>query len=225
MWSGDQRPAGPLPIRLLVACRGTLEEGKSACGVCARLADLRRPSNRRERASATSNPVGSGRRTIAPVRGVLLFVSSAGGQSRLPSRAAPRNANPMKKGRGPFVCAEPAPPGGVDWSSAQTRDDITRDIHASSADDRTIRLLLDVHPAFEGLRTVAGQLAGLLILAAAGASKGRLDGTLLDAARLTYKETRERVLNLAVEDAILHVGHHLRQAAEGLEATFANVER
>jgi hypothetical protein len=131
----------------------------------------------------------------------------------------------MKKGRSPFVCAESAPLGGADWSSAQTRDDITRDIHASSADDRTIRLLLDVHPAFEGLRTVAGQLAGLLILAAAEASKGRLDGTLLDAARLTYKGTRERVLNLAVEDSNLHVGHHLRQAAEGIEATFANVER
>jgi hypothetical protein len=70
----------------------------------------------------------------------------------------------------------------------------------------------------------AGQLAGLLILAPAGASKGHLDGTLLDAARLTYKETRERVLNLAVEDSILHVGHHLRQAAGGIEATFANVD-
>src|SRR6202042_202526 len=44
-------------------------------------------------------------------------------------------------------------------------------------------------------------------------------------ARLTYKGTRERVLNLAVEDSNLHVGHHLRQAAEGIEATFANVER
>lgn len=65
----------------------------------------------------------------------------------------------------------------------------------------------------------------VLILAAAEASKGRPDGTLLDAARLTYKGTRERVLNLAVEDSNLHVGHHLRQAAEGIEATFANVER
>jgi hypothetical protein len=65
----------------------------------------------------------------------------------------------------------------------------------------------------------------LLILAAAGASGGRLDGSLLDAARLTYKGTRERVLNLAVEDSIRHVGHHLRQAAEGIEATLANVER
>jgi hypothetical protein len=76
-----------------------------------------------------------------------------------------------EKGGTRFVCSESAPPGGVDWSSAQTRDKMTRDIHASSADDRTIRLLLDVHPAFEGLRTVAGQLAGLLILAAAGRAK------------------------------------------------------
>jgi hypothetical protein len=131
----------------------------------------------------------------------------------------------MSKVRGPFICADPATSGGTDWSSDETRDDVTRDIHASSADDRTIRLLLDVHPAFESLRTVAGQLAGLLILAAAGASGGRLDGPLLDAARLTYKETRERIRNVAVEDSIRHVGHHLRQAAEGIEATFANVER
>jgi hypothetical protein len=131
----------------------------------------------------------------------------------------------MTKAGSTFVCADPATPGGPDGSSAQTRDDVTRDIHASSADDRTIRLLLDLHPAFEGLRTVAGQLAGLLILAAAGANGGGLDGSLLDAARLTYKETRERVRNLAAEDSIRHVRHHLRQAAEGIEATFANVER
>ncbi|MBV8793781.1 MAG: hypothetical protein JO136_02470 [Hyphomicrobiales bacterium] len=131
----------------------------------------------------------------------------------------------MRKAQSPFVCADPAELGRADRSSSQTRDDLTRDILASSADDRTIRLLLDVHPAFEGLRTVAGQLAGLLILAAAGASGGRLDGSLLDAARLTYKETRERVLNLAVEDSIRHVAHHLRLAAEGIEATIANVER
>jgi hypothetical protein len=131
----------------------------------------------------------------------------------------------MSEARGLFVCADPAAPGGADWLSAQTRDDVTRDIHAASANDKTIRLLLDVHPAFEGLRTVAGQLAGLLILAAAGASGGRPDGPLLDAARLTYKETRERVRCLAGEDSIRHVRHHLRQAAEGIEATFANVER
>jgi hypothetical protein len=131
----------------------------------------------------------------------------------------------MREARNPFVCADVSAPVASDRSSAQTRDDVTRDILASSADDRTIRLLLDVHPAFEGLRTVASQLAGLLILAAAGASGGRLDGSLLDAARLTYKDTRERVLNLAAEDSIRHVSHHLRQAAKGIEATFANVER
>lgn len=131
----------------------------------------------------------------------------------------------MRKARSRFVCADPAAPGRAERSFAQTPDDITRDIHASSADDKTIRLLLDVHPAFEGLRTVAGQLAGLLILAAAGASGGRLDASLLDAARLTYKDASERVRNLAAEDSIRHVGHHLRQAAEGIEAAFANVER
>jgi hypothetical protein len=136
-----------------------------------------------------------------------------------------RNTKPMSKVRGPFVCADPAPPSGTDWSPNETRDDVTQDIHASSADDRTIRLLLDVHPAFEGLRTVAGQLAGLLILAAAGASRGRPDGPLLDAARLTYKETRERIRGLAGEDSIRHVRHHLRQAAEGIEATLTHVER
>jgi hypothetical protein len=131
----------------------------------------------------------------------------------------------MSKVRGPFVCADPEVPGGTGWSPDEARDDVTRDIHASSADDKTIRLLLDVHPAFEGLRTVAGQLAGLLILAAAGASRGRPDGPLLDAARLTYKETQERIRCLAGEDSIRHLRHHLRRAAEGIEATFTHVER
>jgi hypothetical protein len=131
----------------------------------------------------------------------------------------------MRKARSLFVCADPATPGESDQSSGQNRDNLTRDIHASSADDRTIRLLLEVHPAFEGLRTVAGQLAGLLILAAAGASGGRVDGSLLDAARVAYKETRKLVRDLAEEDSIRHVRHHLEQAAKGIEATFANVER
>lgn len=131
----------------------------------------------------------------------------------------------MSKVQGPFVCADPGAPGGTPWSPAQTRDDVTRDIHASSADDRTIRLLLDVHPAFESLRTVAGQLAGLLILAAAGASGGRVEGPLLEAARVTFKETMQRVGSVAVDDPIRHVGHHLGRAAEGIEATFATVER
>jgi hypothetical protein len=131
----------------------------------------------------------------------------------------------MRKAPGLFVCADPAAPGGTARLPDETRDDVTRDIHASSADDRTIRLLLEVHPAFEGLRTVAGQLAGLLILAAAGASGGRLDGSLLEAARLTFKETMERVRNVAAEGPIRHVGRHLRQAAQGIEATFVNVER
>jgi hypothetical protein len=124
-----------------------------------------------------------------------------------------------------FVCVDSATPSGTARSPDETRDDVTRDIHASSADDRTIRLLLDVHPAFEGLRTVAGQIAGLLILAAAGASGGRVDGSLLEAARLTFKETKERVRNVTAEGPIRHVGHHLRQAAQGIEATLANVER
>jgi hypothetical protein len=131
----------------------------------------------------------------------------------------------MRKARSLVVCADPATPGAFDPSSGQNRDNLTRDIQASSADDRTIRLLLEVHPAFEGLRTVAGQLAGLLILAAAGASGGRVDGSLLDAARVAYKETRKLVRDLAEEDSIRHVSHHLEQAAKGIEATFANVER
>jgi hypothetical protein len=131
----------------------------------------------------------------------------------------------MRKAPSLFICTDPAAPDATARSSDETRDDVTRDIHASSFDDQTIRLLLDLHPAFVGLRTVAGQLAGLLILAAAGASGGRLDGSLLEAARLTFKETMERVHNLAAEGPIRHVDHHLRQAAQGIEVTFANVER
>jgi hypothetical protein len=131
----------------------------------------------------------------------------------------------MRKAPNLFVCADPTAPVENAGSPEQARDDITRDIQASLADDKTIRLLLEVSPAFEGLRTVAGQLAGLLILAAAGASGGRVDGALLDASRIAYKETRKLVRDLAGEDSIRHVGHHLAKAAKGIEATFAHLER
>jgi hypothetical protein len=119
-----------------------------------------------------------------------------------------------------FICTDAAsgPP------AARERDDATRDILAARVDDRALRYLVDVHPAFEGFRTAASQLAGLLILAAAGARSGEPDLALLNAARLTYAEARDKFLGLAVSEPVRHIHRHLREAADGLGATFAEVE-
>ena len=61
-----------------------------------------------------------------------VFVCQSKSLVRAVERAGLRNTKPMRNAPSLFVCVDPAAPGGRAGASEQTRDDITRDIHASS---------------------------------------------------------------------------------------------
>ncbi len=125
-----------------------------------------------------------------------------------------------------FVCTEVSPSSDRELPLLRSdRDEATRDILATQLDDRSLRYLVDMLPAFEALRTVASQLAGLLVLVAAGAKGGAPDLALLDAASLTYAEALDKFRGLTASPGVLHVHHHLREAAEGIGSALAEVDR
>ena len=64
---------------------------------------------------------------------------------------------------------------------------------SAALDDATVAYVLDARKAFEDLRQVAGQLAGLLVLEAAGAKSGGRQHTMLAAARERHGEARESI--------------------------------
>jgi hypothetical protein len=125
-----------------------------------------------------------------------------------------------------FICTDASSPqeGGL-LSAGPERDDATRDVLAARLDDRSQRYLVDMHPAFAAFRTVASQLAGLLVLAAAGANSGAPDRALLEAASLTYREASDKFRGLTAGARVQHVHHHLSEAARGIGATLAAVDR
>ncbi len=105
------------------------------------------------------------------------------------------------------------------------RDAATRDFMATEVDDKSLRYLVDVHPAFAALRTTAGQLAGMLTLIAAGAKAGVADPALLNAASLSYAEASDKLRSLTVSDRVRHLHHHLQEAAEGIGRALKAAEK
>ncbi len=63
----------------------------------------------------------------------------------------------------------------------------------SSIDDSTTTYVLDQHRHFDDLRQVAAELAGLLILAAAGAKSAVPDHPMLKTAMSTFREAADGV--------------------------------
>jgi hypothetical protein len=91
-------------------------------------------------------------------------------------------------------------------------------------DDRTTAYIIEVHKYFEDLRRVASQLAGLLVLSAAGSKSTVLDHPMLELARRLHREAAEGLLAIrATERARLH--HHcLVEAAGALDCALARFE-
>jgi hypothetical protein len=119
-----------------------------------------------------------------------------------------------------FFCAE--------VESAERRADATNavsDILTAKVDDGSLRYLLAVHPAFESFRAAASQLAGLLVLVAAGAKGGAPDAALLKASSLSYAEALDTLRGLLATERVRHLHHHLREAAAGVGAALAAAER
>ena len=87
---------------------------------------------------------------------------------------------------------------------------------ADTLDDRTIRYVLDTRPHFEDLRQAVGQVAGMLVLAAAGARSVTPDHPLLATARATLERICDGVAGAQPSARATHHHRHLVAAVGAL---------
>lgn len=83
-------------------------------------------------------------------------------------------------------------------------------------DDRTIRYILDTRPHFEDIRHAVGQVAGMLVLAAAGSKTVTQDHPLFAAARTTLERVSDGIAAAQPSTHALHHHRHLIAAVGGL---------
>jgi hypothetical protein len=85
-------------------------------------------------------------------------------------------------------------------------------------DDATVAYVMAAHAHFEGLKQAAGQLGGLLVLAAAGSKSITQEHAMLESARMAHAEAADGIAGLPVAARARHHHHHLREAALALGA-------
>ena len=88
-------------------------------------------------------------------------------------------------------------------------------------DDLTINYVLAARPHFENLRHVAAQLAGLLVLAAAGARSAAPDHPMLHSAEALFQESKDGIRRARTTDRALPHHRHLTQAAASIETALS----
>ena len=88
--------------------------------------------------------------------------------------------------------------------------------HSDTLDDRTIRYVLDTRPHFEDLRHAVGQVAGMLVLAAAGSKTVTQDHPLFATARATLGRVSDGIAAAHPSGRALHHHRHLIAAVGGL---------
>src|SRR3569832_1067130 len=88
--------------------------------------------------------------------------------------------------------------------------------HAHTLDERTIRYVLETRPHFEDLRQAVGQVAGMLVLAAAGAKTVPPDHPLLANARETLDKARDGIRAARASRRAAHLHGHLVAATGAL---------
>jgi hypothetical protein len=107
---------------------------------------------------------------------------------------------------------------------------------ADTLDDRTIRYVLDTRPHFEDLRQAIGQVAGMLVLAAAGAKTVTQDHPLLATARSTLERVADGIGAVRPSARAMHHHRHLvaavgamglalKRAQQDLDARVVDRER
>lgn len=97
----------------------------------------------------------------------------------------------------------------------------------SALDDRTAAYVVAVHPAFEDMRQVTAQIAGLLVLEAAGSRDAAPDHPLLGAAEHMLAQAADgldRARGLA-QDATRDHHRHLDEARASLRVALATARR
>src|SRR5512147_2379599 len=80
---------------------------------------------------------------------------------------------------------------------------------AATLDDGTIRYVLETRPHFEDLRHAVGQVAGMLVLAAAGAKTVTQDHPLLMTARSTLRQVEDGIRAARPSARATHHHRHL----------------
>jgi hypothetical protein len=87
---------------------------------------------------------------------------------------------------------------------------------AETLDDRTIRYVLETRPHFEDLRHAIGQVAGMLVLATAGAKTVTPDHPLLATARATLERAGDSIDRARPSTRAIHHHRHLVAAVGAL---------
>jgi hypothetical protein len=104
-------------------------------------------------------------------------------------------------------------PGLCEPVAAETVEDTVGD----GLDDATLAYVLASRPLFEQLRRAAGQIAGLLVLAAAGGRSAQ-DHPMLGLAASARDEALDGLRGLPVPQAAAHHHRHLMRAARAVSA-------
>ena len=89
---------------------------------------------------------------------------------------------------------------------------------AGMLDDGTIRYVLETRPHFEDLRHALGQVAGMLVLAAAGARTVTQDHPLFATARQTFARVGDGIRAARPSGRATHHHRHLLAALDALGA-------
>jgi hypothetical protein len=83
----------------------------------------------------------------------------------------------------------------------------------SELDVTTVSYLLDMRSPFEDLRQVAAQLAGILLLAAAGSRLATLQHPMFGVASASYERAMDSIQSVTVPQRARHHHHHLMKSA------------
>jgi hypothetical protein len=89
-------------------------------------------------------------------------------------------------------------------------------------DDETVAYTLEAHRYFEDLRQVAAQLAGLLVLAAAGGRSATPDHPMLEAAGRLHESASAAIRSLRATPRASAHRDYLSRAAAALECALAS---
>jgi hypothetical protein len=97
--------------------------------------------------------------------------------------------------------------------------------HSKPIDDAVVAYVLETRKCFEDLRQVAAQLAGLLVLDAAGAPSGIPEHPMLAAAEQTYGEAVDGIRRARVPESARRHHHELLQAADAIRGALDAAHR
>jgi hypothetical protein len=84
-------------------------------------------------------------------------------------------------------------------------------------DDQTVAYVAAAHVCFEDLKHVAGQLAGFLVLEAAGSAAANPDHPLLKSAEHAFRQAEDGIRSLRVSSRARRHHFHLMKAAACLD--------